>query len=41
MDALFVGQKPLSLATLRRVARDGPPIALDPACVPELKRIIG
>ena len=40
VDALLVGQKPLSLATLRRVARDGPPIALDPACVPELEAAV-
>ena len=40
VDALLVGQKPLSLATLRRVARDGPPIALDPACVPELQAAV-
>ena len=33
---LLVGRDPLTLATLRRIAREGPAIALDPACIPKL-----
>lgn len=34
---ILVGRNPLTLATLRRVAREGPAIALDPACVAKLE----
>ena len=36
MDTILVGRKSLTLSTLRRIAREGPPIALDPACIPGL-----
>ncbi len=36
MDTILVGRIPLTLAGLRRIAREAPPIALDPACVPGL-----
>ncbi|MEO8203307.1 MAG: histidine ammonia-lyase [Betaproteobacteria bacterium] len=34
---LQVGRQPLTLATLRRIAREGPALELDPACVPWLE----
>ena len=34
--SLLVGHEPLSLPVLRRIAVDGIPLALDPACVPDL-----
>jgi len=36
VDAIAIGRIPLTLAVLRRIAREGPPVALDPACVPDL-----
>jgi histidine ammonia-lyase len=37
VDAICIGREPLALGTLRRIAREGPVIGLDPACVPELE----
>jgi len=34
---LLLGKRPLSLAQLRAIAREAPPIALDPACLPQLR----
>jgi histidine ammonia-lyase len=36
VPAILVGREPLTLATLRRIAREGPAIALDPACLAKL-----
>ncbi len=38
--SLLIGRDPLTLAALRRIAREGPPIALDPACVPGLENAV-
>jgi histidine ammonia-lyase len=37
---LRIGRDPLTLASLRRIAREGPPIALDPACIPDLEAAV-
>ena len=37
MDAIGLGREPLALTTLRRIARDGPPIALDRRCIAQLE----
>ena len=34
---LLLGKRPLTLAQLRSIAREATPIALDPACLPELR----
>ena len=39
-DALLVGRKPLTLPTLRLIAREGPAIAVDPACIPGLESAV-
>ena len=36
MNAILIGREPLTLATLRHIARAGPAIALDPACLAKL-----
>ena len=38
--SLLLGRKPLTLAALRRIACDAPPIGLDPACLPELRACV-
>ena len=35
--SLALGQQSLTLAQLRRIAREAPPLSLDPACVPGLR----
>jgi histidine ammonia-lyase len=40
VDAISIGRIPLTLAVLRRIARDGPPVALDPACWPALNAAV-
>ena len=38
--AIAIGRVPLTLAVLRRIARKGPPIALDQACLPDLESAV-
>ena len=38
--SLLLGRKPLTLAALRRIACDTPPLGLDPACLPELRACV-
>jgi histidine ammonia-lyase len=37
VNPILIGRVPVTLATLRRIARTSPAIALDPACVPDLE----
>ena len=41
MAAIPIGRVPLTLATLRRVAREGPAVALDQECIPEIEAAVG
>jgi histidine ammonia-lyase len=34
---MLIGKDPLGLAALRSIAREGPPLELDPACLPAIK----
>ena len=40
VSPIAIGHVPLGLAVLRRIAREGPPVALDPACIPELEAAV-
>ena len=40
MAAISIGRDRLTLAVLRRIAREGPPIALDPGCIPGLEAAV-